>query len=53
VEWRHEEGVPPGQSQKGFGLLAPAQQTPRLKSLIVQVGKKRIVLPVEHYGTAR
>ena len=53
VEWRNEEGVPPGQSQKGFGLLAPADQTPRLKSLIVQVGRKRIALPAEHYGTVR
>ena len=52
VEWRNPSGIPPGQSQRGFGLLAPRMQTPRLKSLVVQVGDNSIAMAAaEHYGT--
>ena len=52
VEWRHPSGIPPGQSQRGFGLLAPRMQTPRLTSLVVQVGDNPIAIAAaKHYGT--
>ncbi|MBP1775527.1 MAG: hypothetical protein H6Q86_1533 [candidate division NC10 bacterium] len=48
--WRSKRGVAPGESQAGFGIgLFPPS---RLKIWIVDVGKRRVEMPIGYVGGA-
>lgn len=50
-EWRADEGgVPPGQELRGFGLSYVAADAPYPKSWIVDVGRRRVEMPIGTVG---
>jgi hypothetical protein len=50
IEWRTRDGVLAGHELPGFGLTYPATKSPRQKVWIVDVGGRRVEMPIGTVG---
>jgi hypothetical protein len=50
IEWRTREGVRPGKELTGFGLAYDSTSTPLQKVWIVDLGRRRVEMPIGTVG---